>query len=430
MSLSLASPLKIRAYSAPRTQSQLAWFYLKNAMPILFSLPKQSLPFVLLATQHKPTVPAKKRISHFASWVLVCLGQMLLSPNALADNESPSTNINASDTGSTTLSAYLEGYYLHDFNQSNARSRPSFAYSHNAVETAKVNLGLVKLNHQADNTRLNLALGAGSYMRSNYAAEPQTLQHLLEANVGIKLGHNLWLDAGVMPSHIGFESAIGLDNWTLTRSMLADNSPYFETGVKLSYASDDGKWLASGLLLNGWQKINPKDGSTNPALGYQLSYKPNANTTLNSSAYLGEEQATDGKRTRYFHNFYGQFQLSDRWQAIIGLDTGAEQAAAHAKHHHVWFSPVALLQYRYSDRVSVTARAEYYQDANQVIVKSNGANGFKTWAYSANLDYKVSQHFTVRTELRGFDSQDAIFPDNNGYSSQSVMATTAAIWHY
>jgi hypothetical protein len=396
-------------------------------MPSLFSLPKQPLPFALLATLRQPTLLAKKRASHVAPWVLVCLGQLLLSPNALADNESPPTNINAS---STTLSAYLEGYYLHDFNQSNTRSRPSFAYSHNAVETAKVNLGLVKLNHQADSTRLNIALGAGSYMRSNYAAEPQTLQHLLEANVGLKLGHNLWLDAGVMPSHIGFESAIGLDNWTLTRSMLADNSPYFETGVKLSYASDDGKWLASGLLLNGWQKINPKDGSTNPALGYQLSYKPNANTTLNSSAYLGEEQATDGKRTRYFHNFYGQFQLSDRWHAIIGLDTGAEQATAHAKHHHLWFSPVALLQYRYSDTVSVSARAEYYQDANQVIVKTNGTNGFKTWAYSANLDYKVSQHFTVRTELRGFDSQDAIFPDNNGYSSQSVMATTAAIWHY
>ena len=423
----MASSIKITVYSAPRTYSQLAWFYLMNPMPSLLSLPKQPLPLALLATLRQPKFPAKKRASHLAPWVLICLGQLLLSPNALADNESPTTNINAN---STTLSAYLEGYYLHDFNQSNARSRPSFAYSHNAVETAKVNLGFLKLNHQTDSTRLNLALSAGSYMRSNYAAEPQTLQHLLEANVGLKLGHNLWLDAGVMPSHIGFESAIGLDNWTLTRSMLADNSPYFETGVKLSYTSDDGKWLASGLLLNGWQKINPKDGSTNPALGYQLSYKPNANTTLNSSAYLGEEQATDGKRTRYFHNFYGQFQLSDRWQAIIGLDTGAEQATAHAKHHHVWYSPVALLQYRYSDRVSVSARAEYYQDANQVIVKTNGANGFKTWAYSANLDYKVSQYFTVRTELRGFDSQDAIFPDNNGYSSQSVMATTAAIWHY
>jgi hypothetical protein len=177
-----------------------------NPMPSLLSLPKQPLPLALLATLRQPKFPAKKRASHLAPWVLICLGQLLLSPNALADNESPSTNTNASDTSSTTLSAYLEGYYLHDFNQSNARSRPSFAYSHNAVETAKVNLGFLKLNHQTDSTRLNLALSAGSYMRSNYAAEPQTLQHLLEANVGLKLGHNLWLDAGVMPCTLALKA--------------------------------------------------------------------------------------------------------------------------------------------------------------------------------------------------------------------------------
>jgi len=84
-------------------------------MPSLLSLPKQPLPLALLATLRQPKFPAKKRASHLAPWVLICLGQLLLSPNALADNESPSTNTNASDTSSTTLSAYLEGYYLHDF---------------------------------------------------------------------------------------------------------------------------------------------------------------------------------------------------------------------------------------------------------------------------------------------------------------------------
>ncbi|MBK8628485.1 MAG: outer membrane beta-barrel protein [Saprospiraceae bacterium] len=28
------------------------------------------------------------------------------------------------------------------------------------------------------------------------------------------------MDAGIFPSHIGFESAISADNWTLTRSLL------------------------------------------------------------------------------------------------------------------------------------------------------------------------------------------------------------------
>jgi hypothetical protein len=40
-----------------------------------------------------------------------------------------------------------------------------------------------------------------------------------------------------MPSHIGFESAIGKDCATLTRSILADNSPYYEAGVKIDITS-------------------------------------------------------------------------------------------------------------------------------------------------------------------------------------------------
>jgi hypothetical protein len=52
------------------------------------------------------------------------------------------------------------------------------------------------------------------------------LKNIYEANVGISLNkkNNLWVDAGVMPSHIGFESAISMDNWYLTRSLLAENS--------------------------------------------------------------------------------------------------------------------------------------------------------------------------------------------------------------
>jgi hypothetical protein len=52
---------------------------------------------------------------------------------------------------------------------------------------------------------------------------------LLEANIGYKpfAATNFWIDAGVMPSHIGFESAIGSDCWNLTRSILAENCCLF-----------------------------------------------------------------------------------------------------------------------------------------------------------------------------------------------------------
>jgi hypothetical protein len=77
-----------------------------------------------------------------------------------------------------------------------------------------------------------------------------------------------------MPSHIGFESAISKDCFTLTRSILADNSPYFESGAKISYSSDNGKWFVSGLVLNGWQRIQRVNGNSTVAFGHQLTYRP------------------------------------------------------------------------------------------------------------------------------------------------------------
>jgi hypothetical protein len=329
-----------------------------------------------------------------------------------------------------SISGYLETYYLHDFNRPSDDLRPSFTYSHNVTDKPSINLAFIKANLNSERIRANLALGSGTYMRANYALEPRDLQKLFEANIGLKLSDNMWLDAGVMPSHIGFESAIGLDNWTLTRSILADNSPYFETGVRLSYTSDDGKWYASGLILNGWQRIQRPDSNTTPAIGHQLTYKPNAKITLNSSSFIGNDKSDNDRRMRYFHNFYGQYQLNDRWSLITGFDIGAEQAERNSKRYNVWLTPIVIAKYTYSEKLSLAARAEYYQDKDGVIVTTDTPNGFRTFSYSANLDYRLSNNFAIRAELRKFYSKDKIFQDSNGFSNESLSATTAAIFNF
>jgi hypothetical protein len=328
------------------------------------------------------------------------------------------------------LSGYLESYYLHDFNHPTDNVRPGFTYSHNAVAKPSINLGFIKASFDNEQLRANLALGSGTYMRANYSAEPKGLQKIVEANIGFKLNDHLWLDAGVMPSHIGFESAIGIDNWTVTRSMLADNSPYFETGVKLSYTSEDGRWYVSGLILNGWQRIQRPDGNTTPAIGHQLTYKPNEKLTLNSSSFIGNDQSDQGRRMRYFHNLYGQYQINEQWGIIAGFDVGAEQAERNSQRYKVWFTPILITQYKYSDKLSVAARAEYYQDKDQVIITTDTPNGFSTWSYSANLDYKLSNHFAIRAEIRKFYSKDNVFQERSGFSDQSVTAKTTVIYMF
>src|SRR4028118_227827 len=226
-----------------------------------------------------------------------------------------------------TLSAYADVYYLYNFNKPLNNSQPPFIYNFNRSNEVNLNLGFIKANYNAEKVRANIALMTGTYTQANLAAEPEVLRHIYEANIGVRLSkkRNIWLDAGIMPSHIGFESAISKDCPNITRSLLAENSPYYEAGLKVSYTTTDEKWFLSALLLNGWQRIKRPDGNTTPAVGSQLTYKPSRKATLNSGTFIGNDKPDSLRQWRYFHDFYGIIQISKKWSAIIGLDIGAEQ---------------------------------------------------------------------------------------------------------
>ena len=349
----------------------------------------------------------------------------LLTAFALTANaQSDSTNT----TSPLKFSGYLETYYSYDFGNPSNNTRPSFAYSHNRHNEVSLNLGFIKAAYEKGNVRANLALMTGSYANANLAAEPGVLKNIYEANIGFKVSKTktVWVDAGIFASHIGFESAIGKDCWNLTRSILADNSPYYESGAKISYTSNNGQLFLSGLFLNGWQRIQRVDGNTSPAFGHQLTYKPSAKVTLNSSSFIGTDTPDSTKRMRYFHNFYSIFQLNERLGLTLGFDIGWQQKAKGSAEYDTWYSPVAILKYSPSNKINVAVRGEYYSDKNQVIIATGTPNGFQTWGYSANLDYNISDNLMWRIEARGFDNKDQSFVNRETNSSnQNYFMTTS-----
>ncbi len=327
-----------------------------------------------------------------------------------------------------TISGYAEVYYTADFNNPKNNNRPGFVYSHNRNNEINVNLSFIKTAYNTENVRANLALAAGTYMNANYAAEQGVMKNVYEANVGLKISkkHNLWIDAGIFPSHLGFESAVGKDNWTLTRSLFADNSPYFETGAKISYTSESGKWFVSGLVLNGWQRIQRVDGNSTPAFGHQLIFKPNEKLTINSSSFIGNDKPDSIRQMRYFHNLYAVYQINKKLGITAGFDIGAEQKSKGSEQYNIWYTPVLVAKYNVTDKLSFTARGEYYQDEKGVIISTETENGFKTFGYSFNADYQILPNLVWRTEIRNLNSKDAIFMNRTDeFNKNSLTATTA-----
>lgn len=330
-----------------------------------------------------------------------------------------------------TFSAYAEFFYLYDFNEPTNHLRQNFIYSYNRHNEINMNLGLIKASYQNENLRANFALMAGTYAQDNMAAEQDALQYVNEANIGIKISKkkNLWIDVGIMPSHIGWESAIGKDNFNLTRSLAAENSPYFETGAKISYTSDSGKWFISGLVVNGWQRIAKPEGSQSMSFGHQLTYKPNDKITLNSSSFIGNDKSKEEKKMRYFHDLHGIFQWTKQFSTIIGLDLGAEQKLKGSDQYNLWYTPNILMKYQLNEQWALAGRLEYYNDKKGVIINTGTPNGFQTFGYSLNVDYMIFKNVIFRTEARGFTSKDAIFVKNNELKQGNFfVATSLAAW--
>lgn len=334
------------------------------------------------------------------------------------------------DSSALRLSAYLEAYYSFDFTQPDSHERPAFFYNHNRHNEVNVNLALLRAAWQEKRARANVGLMAGTYPQYNLAGEQGLLKNIFEANAGLRLSarHELWLDAGVLPSHIGFESAIGRDCWTLSRSLLAENSPYYEAGARLSYTSPDARWYGAILYLNGWQRIQRLPGNQTPALGTQLTYNaPGGGLSLNWSTYAGNEQPNGAEQWRYFNNLYAVWKPNDQWGLTAGLDAGWQQRPASDSGYDAWLSWVVIGRYAFSAKAAAALRVELYQDEAGVIIASDAPKGFKTYGVSANLDYAASLQAMFRIEGRFLGGPEAQFIDASGNPSQQYFFLTAAV---
>lgn len=326
------------------------------------------------------------------------------------------------------FSGYGEMYVQYDANNPLNNIRPAFLYSHNRNNELSLNLALMKAAYTRHSVRANFALGVGTYMNANYSGEPAMLRNIYEANIGFRLSarNEWWLDAGILPSHIGFESSIGKDCPTLSRSLLADNSPYYESGLRFSYTSTDGKWYLAFLLLNGWQHIQKPEGNSTPSLGTQLTWKPNASITLNASSFAGNDRPDSTSRMRFFHNFYGIFQLGKKSTLITGFDIGAEQQSKNSSRYNSWLSPVLILRQTIGEKSTLAVRLEYYRDSNGVLIAKTTPNGFQTTGASINYDRAMGSHILWRTEVRVLYAKDAIFQNrDNGFANNNTAVTTA-----
>ena len=318
-----------------------------------------------------------------------------------------------------TWGAFIDTYYAYDFNRPGPGGFDrSFTTQPARHDEFNINLAHLEAKLTSPRLRGRVALQAGTSVQANYAGEPQSgsvagpdlARHIQEAVAGIRVADRLWIDAGVYFSHIGQESWISRDNPTYSRSLIADYSPYYETGVKATWTASS-KLTAQVHVLNGWQNIS--ETNTDKAIGMRLDYAVSPHVALGYDNFIGNEAPdTAPSRPRLFNEVFASATV-DRLSAWLTVDYGMQRRAP-ASGNSTWWGGAAIARLRLNGTTSLSARLERYVDADQVIVATGTPYGFRVTDGSLGVDVAPFAGALWRTEVRGYRASDPIFPKHAG----------------
>jgi hypothetical protein len=226
--------------------------------------------------------------------------------------------------------SFIDTYYAYDLEKPASQDR-GYTTSAARSNTFNVNLLYIDANLNSEKIRSRGAVQYGTSVTANFLGESTksnianqfTVRNMQEGFVGFKLAPKLWVDAGIYFSHIGFGNFISRDNWTYTRSMIADFSPYQQAGVKLSYEFSP-KINMQFHIVNGWGNL--VETNNDKAVGGFLEYKFLKNLRFTYSNFVGNEQLkTNPYLIRYFNNLIVYFDLTDEFQFALATDVGHQK---------------------------------------------------------------------------------------------------------
>lgn len=303
------------------------------------------------------------------------------------------------------IGAFLDTFYAWDFSRPSDKRRPAFLYNHSRHNEFSINIALLALSFERADIRMKLGLMAGTYAQDNLALEEPLLRNLFEAQIGVQVDDGIWVDAGLFPSHIGYEGAISANNPTLTRSLAAENTPYYLAGAKLALALSDTLTL-NVIVANGWQNIKETTDNDMKGLGTQLTWA-DAGLTVNWSSWVSDEAPRTDSAWRIFNNVYFAVAKDD-FTFVINADLGLQDNAEL----DLWYAFYLIARYRVAEPISLSARLERFEDSTGVIINVGG-EGLALTGGSLGVDAHLAGGALFRVEGRALFADRGIFGDGD-----------------
>ncbi len=327
------------------------------------------------------------------------------------------------------ISGMVDGYFAFDPINPIKTRRPYAAASARLNQFA-INLAYLGIGYRSERVRAQLTTGFGTYMQDNYAHENVLNRFLLETYGGFKLSKkkDMWLDIGIFTSPYTYETPVSKDQLLYSRSLAAENAPYYVSGLRLTLPLSP-KFTLTLYGLNGWQTINFNSASGRSiAFASQLQYKVNPRTSIYWNTFAGDAGSSQQPwlAARYFNDFFVTYQGA-KWDISGTAYVGLQGVYNSAKPDYAWYSVNASARYKFNTKFSLSARAEYFSDPNGILTAPSQlqTRSFNVYSGSLGFNYAPIKNVLIRIEGRGYGGQNGVFMRGNQQVNYSAILFTS-----
>ncbi len=327
-----------------------------------------------------------------------------------------------------TLSLYVDTYYAIDDDNTSVLFHNKEARQLSTVglyrDQLGVNLAQIGAVYSKPDIRARVTLQAGTLAQIGWDGLTEH-PFVQEANAGVRLVDNLWLDAGYFLGHIGGELLAPKDNWISSHAIITMLEPFYESGVSATYTFPSGV-EARLYLINGYNVI--EDDNANRAAGVYVALTTE-NFSVSYAGHYGNEHnyALGGNSLRIYNNIVLWTRPVSNFEVEAQFDLATQDDAPTKGKMGMMSGAAIAFHYSFTDSWGMAVRGEYFDDRDNVV-----STGLKGMGITGSIEYKPTPTSYIRAEgrlLRLSDDYELFLDSNrNPTPSRKEAMMTFGIW--
>lgn len=332
-------------------------------------------------------------------------------------------------TPQITLSGYTDVYYATFSAESPTNVLQPYTTVSPRSDRFGLNVAQIGVNYQAERLRGTVILHYGDIAEATWS---ETFRAVQEANVGLMLFDNWWLDAGFFATHIGTESFLPKNNFLSSTAVATFNEPFFQSGARLSYEGSE-TFTAQLHVVSGYNFF--LDVNDAKSVGVLLSYYIDDQWSVTYTNLFGRESLDNvsPSQVRFYHNLYLNGSVNEKLLVTVGGDLGTQTNSQldNGNATALMYNALATVRYQFNPAWSVTARGEVFSDPEGFIsgtlpTELGGSEGLQLVGFTLGAEYRPTENSYVRIEGRNLTTDDnvVLFDQGTNNVRYEWMVTT------